>query len=72
MGIIMENLKRRVIKHEIKLEKSVKFLLVALTIGIFVNAFAPAFTIKDAIAELISGNLSVIVSGSLSCDSGCN
>ena len=62
----------RTIKHEIKLQKSVIIILGILAVGVFANAFAPAFAIKDAIAELNSGeSLYVTVSGSVGCDYGC-
>ena len=34
---------KRVIEHEIKLEKSVKIILGVLAFGVFLNAFAPVF-----------------------------
>jgi uncharacterized membrane protein len=42
----------KTIKHEIKLQKSVIIILGILAVGVFANAFAPAFSIKDAMAEL--------------------
>jgi hypothetical protein len=45
----------RTIKHEIKLQKSVVVILGLLAIGVCANAFAPAFSIKDAMAQLHSG-----------------
>jgi len=53
----------RTIKHEIKLQKSVIIILGVLAIGVFANAFAPAFSIKDALAENISGSLSIYCTG---------
>ena len=58
----------RTIKDEIKLQKSVIIILAILAIGVFANAFAPAFTIKDALAS----SMNVFVSGSLGCEYGCN
>ena len=41
----------RTIKHEVKLQKSVIVILGVLAVGVFLNAFAPAFSIKDADAQ---------------------
>ena len=42
------------IKHEIKLQKSVIFILAVIALGIFAKAFAPAFSsIMGAIAGLM-------------------
>ena len=70
---------KRVVEHEIKLEKSVKIILGVLALGVFLNAFAPVFDVKDALAisgiEYQSG-----VNGPMGgkhfpvhivCDSGC-
>lgn len=46
---------KRVIEHEIKLEKSVKIILAALAFGVLAHVFSPAFSIKDALAELEGG-----------------
>ena len=43
----------KTIKHEIKLQKSVVVILGILAVGIFANAFAPAFSIKEAMAQNI-------------------
>ena len=57
----------RTIKHEVKLQKSVIILLGVLAFGVCANAFAPAFTIKDAMAELgYNDKLRIIHSGSIS------
>lgn len=62
----------RVIEHKIKLEKSVKIILGVLAFGVFLNAFAPAFSVREAFAELYGGeSLNVFVSGSVGCDYGC-
>ena len=45
---------KRVVEHEIKLEKSVKIILGVFAFGFFLNVFAPAFSVKDAFAELSS------------------
>ena len=42
----------RKITHEVKLQKSVIIILAVLAIGVMANAFAPAFSIKDAMAQL--------------------
>jgi hypothetical protein len=58
---------KRVIEHEIKLQKSVIVILAVLAIGVCANAFAPAFSIKDALAAGTS------ISGYLTVDClGCN
>ena len=41
----------RTIKHEIKLQKSVIVILGILAVGVFANAFAPAFDVKSAFAN---------------------
>lgn len=41
----------RTIKHEIKLQKSVIIILGVLAVGVFANAFAPTFGIKEAFAD---------------------
>ena len=41
----------RTIKHEIKLPKYLIVLLAMLVIGLFANAFAPVFSVKDAYAS---------------------
>ena len=45
----------RTIKHEIKLQKSVIVILGILAVGVFANAFAPAFSVKEAFAQSING-----------------
>ena len=54
----------KTVKHEIKLEKSVKIILGVLALGIFLNAFATPiaqelFGIKAALAEYVHGNVDV-------------
>jgi len=62
----------RKITHEVKLQKSVIIILAVLAIGVMANAFAPAFTIKDALAQLSNhDNLAVTLSGHVRCF-GCN
>ena len=41
---------KRVVEHEIKLEKSVKIILGVLAFGVFLNAFAPVFDGRKAFA----------------------
>ena len=41
---------KRVIEHEIKLQKSVIVILAVLAIGVCANALAPAFDVKEALA----------------------
>ncbi len=62
---------KRVIEHEIKLEKSVKIILAALAFGVLAHAFVPAFSIKDALAEMVSGSIAIFHSGTITCR-GCN
>ena len=52
---------KRVIEHEIKLQKSVIAILAVLAIGVCANALAPAFDVKEALAasQSISGFLTV-------------
>ena len=41
---------KRVVEHKIKLEKSVKIILGVLAFGVFLNAFAPVFDVRDVFA----------------------
>ncbi len=43
---------KRVIEHEIKLEKSVKIILAALALGVLAHAFATTFSVESALAKL--------------------
>ncbi|MBT3305848.1 MAG: hypothetical protein HN377_05125 [Alphaproteobacteria bacterium] len=58
---------KRVIEHDIKLEKSVKIILAALAFGVLAHAFVPAFSTDSAFAAvkktLGSGTISVRVNG---------
>ena len=63
----------RVVEHKIKLEKSVKIILAVLAVGVFLNAFAPAFSVKEAFAQFPS---SITVDGGSNgleiwCSAGC-
>ena len=54
----------KTVKHEIKLERSVKIILGVFALGIFLNAFATPiaqemFGIKDALADYISGGIAI-------------
>ncbi len=51
-------MKDNVIRHEIKLQKSVIFILAVLAAGVILNAFRPMFSVKDAVAQLSSLHLS--------------
>ena len=65
----------RVVEHKIKLEKSVKIILGVLAFGVFLNAFAPAFDVKDAFAltsiDHIRGLGGERYPVHIICDSGC-
>ena len=55
-----ENMKT--IKHEIKLERSVKLILGVFAVGILLNAFSTPiaqemFGIKDSMAEIFDGSM---------------
>ena len=54
---------KRTVTHEIKLEKSVKVILLVFAIAIFANAFQFTNPITDAFAETLSGSLSINHSG---------
>ena len=62
---------KRVVEHEIKLEKSVKIILGVLAFGVFLNAFAPVFDVRKAFALNSGDKISVVVSGALGCRYGC-
>ena len=56
-------MKDRKITHEVKLQKSVIIILAVLAVGVMANAFAPAFSIKEAMAQLSNyDNLNLLVS----------
>ena len=57
--------------YEIKIEKSVKIILGVFAIGVLLNAFSSPiatelFGMKNAFAEMLSGDISVKLRGSLS------
>ena len=65
---------KRTVEHEIKLEKSVKIILGVLALGVLLNAFAPAFSVREAFAELRDMDrlrVSVMNTVSVKCRSGC-
>ena len=59
---------KRVIEHEIKLQKSVIVILAVLAIGVCANAFAPAFGVKEAKAGKGDRYQPLYIV----CNSGCN
>ena len=62
---------KRVVEHEIKLEKSVKIILGVLAFGVFLNAFAPVFDVRKAFALDNYDSISVNLGGAFTCV-GCN
>ena len=60
---------KRVIEHEIKLEKSVKIILGVLAFGVFLNAFAPVFDVRNAFGEYSRGTYLNPVN--IYCKGGC-
>lgn len=58
----------RTIKHEVKLQKSVIFILAILAVGVFANAFAPVFSVKAVSAA--DGEFFNPIH--IVCNSGCN
>ena len=56
----------RKITHEVKLQKSVIIILGVLAVGVMANAFAPAFSIKPALAEMLGGGITIMHQGSIS------
>ena len=45
---------KRVVEHKIKLEKSLTIILGVLALGVFINAFTPAFSVREAFADFSS------------------
>ena len=62
---------KRTVKHEIKLEKSTKVILLIMALGICANAFHFTNPIEDALAETLYGGLDISHSGGISVY-GCN
>ena len=50
---------KRIVTHEIKLEKSTKIILLVMALGILAHAFQFTAPIEDALAETLSGKLSI-------------
>lgn len=60
----------RLIKHEVKLQKSVIIILGVLALGVCANAFGPTLGVKDAMAQLADGaRIHVFHGGYIKCDS---
>ena len=62
----------KTIKHEIKLERSVKIILGVLAVGVFLNVFATPiaqemFGIKPALADMMAGYLDIYVKECRGC-----
>ena len=47
----------KTITHEVKLQKSVIVILGIMAFGVCANVFAPALSVKDAMAELNNGSV---------------
>ena len=62
----------RVVEHKIKLEKSVKIILGVLAVGVFLNAFAPAFDVRKAFAVELYNDGSRNQPIYIVCKKGCN
>ena len=60
---------KRVVEHKIKLEKSVKIILGVLAVGVFLNAFAPVFDVREAFALLGADKYDPVY---IECLKGCN
>ena len=66
---------QRLVRHEIKLQKSVIVILSVLAFGVCANAFAPVFTVKGAFAL---HNIATSDLGNkyhpliIECQKGCN
>ena len=50
---------KKVVTHEIKLEKSTKLILLLIALGIFAHAFQFTAPIEDVLAETLSGRLNI-------------
>ncbi len=62
----------RAVEHKIKLEKSVKIILGVLAVGVFLNAFAPVFDVRNAFAVELYQDGSRSQPIYIVCKSGCN
>ena len=62
---------KRVVEHKIKLEQSVKIILGVLAFGVFLNAFAPVFDVRNTFALEYGNKIKVRLSGAIECY-GCN
>jgi len=58
---------KRTIIHHHKLETSTKLILAAIAVALAVQAFSPMLSVQTALAERLSGSLSVSHSGSVIC-----
>jgi hypothetical protein len=58
---------KRKIEHQIRFDWTTKLIFAAIAIGILVQAFGPALTIKSAMAEILQGTLTlnIIHSGAI-------
>jgi hypothetical protein len=61
---------KRVVEHEIKLEKSVKVILGVSALGVLLNTFALIFYVTKAFTESIDRSICVYQGGSWDVD--CN
>ena len=50
---------KKIVTHEIKLEKSTKIILLVMALGILAHAFQITAPIEDALAETLNGRLSI-------------
>ena len=50
---------KRIVTHEIKLEKSTKLILLVMALGILAHAFQFTAPIEDALAETLNGRLNI-------------
>ena len=50
---------KRIVTHEIKLERSTKLILLVMALGILAHAFQFTAPIEDVLAETLSGRLNI-------------
>ncbi len=64
---------QRIVRHEVKLQKSVITILGVLAFGVCANAFLPAFSVKEVSADHYGqGNLGTINHPiQIVCQKGC-